>query len=133
MPGDFFDSNILIYTASSEATKRERATRLVAGGGWVSVQVLNEVTQVARRKMGYDWPRTFAFLATLRALVTVRDVTLADHDRGLAIAYRHKLQVYDAVIVATALATGADRFYSEDMHDGLILDGRLRIVNPFLA
>jgi predicted nucleic acid-binding protein len=131
MSGSFFDSNILIYTASSDSKKAEQAHMLLQDGGNVSVQVLNEVTNVCRKKMHFDWPTTFAFLATLRALVTVRDVKLADHDRGLRIASRYGFRIYDAVIVATAIGLGSTRLYSEDLQHGQVIDGGLTIINPF--
>ena len=131
MPGSFFDSNIVLYSASADAAKVERATVLLGEGGFIRVQVLNEVANVARRKMGYDWQRTLAFLATVRSLVNVADVHLTDHDTARAVAQRHKLSIYDAVIVAVALRIGCDILFSEDMHHGLVVDDRLTIVNPF--
>jgi predicted nucleic acid-binding protein len=34
-------------------------------------------------------------------------------------------------MLASALAAGARLFYTEDMHDGMLVDETLRIVNPF--
>ena len=42
MPGSFFDTNVLIYLASDDAAKADRAEAIVRDGGTVSVQVLNE-------------------------------------------------------------------------------------------
>jgi predicted nucleic acid-binding protein len=81
--------------------------------------------------MRFDWPTTYAFLATLRALVTVCEVKLADHDDGLRIASRYGFHIYDAVIVATALRRGATCLYSEDLQHGQVIDGKLTIHNPF--
>ena len=133
MSGSFFDTNILIYTASSDAQKAARARELLHAGGEISVQVLNEATNVCRKKMQFDWPTTFAFLATLRALVTVCEVKLADLDRGLAIASRYGFRIYDAVIVATAIRRGSTRLYSEDLQHQQVIDGCLTVINPFRA
>src|SRR5208337_4153394 len=51
----FFDSNVLIYAMVSGDSRRERAQHLIAQGGVISVQVLNEFVAVARRKMGMPW------------------------------------------------------------------------------
>ena len=51
----FFDSNVLLYLTSGDASKADRAERLLSAGGVVSVQVLNEVAEVARRKFRMDW------------------------------------------------------------------------------
>ena len=53
------------------------------------------------------------------------------HDIGLKIAERYGLSVYDAMIVASALLAGCKTVLSEDMQDGQVLEGRLRIRNPF--
>ena len=52
MPGSFLDSNIVLYLASEDLPKADRAQELVAEGGTISVQVLNEIANVSRRKMG---------------------------------------------------------------------------------
>lgn len=44
---------------------------------------------------------------------------------------RHQFAFWDGLIVAAALAGQAEILYSEDMHDGLLVDGRLQIRNPF--
>ena len=77
--------------------------------------------------------RTHELLDLVRSVLSVTDLRIEDHESGLAIAERYGLSVYDALIAATALASGCDRLYSEDMHHGLVIDGRLRIENPFLA
>ncbi len=131
MPGSFFDTNVLLYTTSSDALKAERAERLIAVGGTISVQVLNEIANVARRKMRFSWKRTHDLLSRLRQLLPVIPVTLSIHEAGLALAERYGLSVYDGMIVAAALASRCDTLWSEDMHDGLVVDDRLTIVNPF--
>jgi predicted nucleic acid-binding protein len=129
----FFDSNVLLYSAGSDFDKAERSDALLAGGGWISVQVLNEIASVSQRKMRHSWARTRALLDTVTRLVEVVDLTQAIHRRGLAMAERFRLSVYDGLIVAAALETGCDVLYSEDMHHGLVVDRRLRIENPFLG
>ena len=131
MPGDFFDTNVLVYMASGRTAKADRAEHLVRDGGIISVQVLNEIANVARRKMRLSWPETRAFLSLMRGLLPVEPVTLKTHETGLALAERYRLSIYDAMIAATALLAGCDRLWSEDMQDGLVIDGRLRIADPF--
>jgi predicted nucleic acid-binding protein len=131
MPASFFDTNILVYLASGDPTKADQAEAAIAGGGAVSVQVLNEFANVARRKMQLSWTDTHAFLTTLRGLLTVHPVTVETHEIGLELAERYGFSIYDAMIAASALDAGCDTLWSEDMQHGLVLDGGLRIVNPF--
>jgi predicted nucleic acid-binding protein len=131
MPGSFLDTNVLVYVASSDDSKADRAEQLIDAGGTISVQVLNELANVARRKMRLSWAETGTLLSTLRALLTVTPLTLDIHLHGLALAERYKLSLYDAMIAAAALAAGCDRLWSEEMQHGLIIENQLRIENPF--
>ena len=131
MPGNFFDTNVLVYLASGDAAKADRAESVIAVGGDISVQVLNEVSNVARRKMGMSWAETHAFLDTLRNLLTVHPLTLQTHEAGLDLAQRYGFSIFDAMIAASALQAGCNTLWSEDMQHGMVIDSGLRIVNPF--
>jgi len=131
MPGSFYDTNILVYLASDDTSKADRADAAIAAGGSISVQVLNELANVARRKMQMSWDDTHALLNALRGLLTVHPLTVDIHETGLRLAERYGFSVYDAMIVASALNAGCDTLWSEDMQHGLVLDDGLTIVNPF--
>jgi predicted nucleic acid-binding protein len=133
MPGSFFDTNILVYIASGDTVKADRAEAAIAAGGATSVQVLNELTNVARRKMRMSWADTHALLTILRGLLTVHPLTIETHETGLALAERYGFSTYDAMIVASALHAGCDTLWSEDMRHGMILAEGLRIIDPFRA
>ena len=82
----FFDTNILLYAASSDA-KRQLANECLARRGLASVQVLNEFIHVARRKLGHDWPQIELALGLFRAsLDDVVPVTLNTHAGAIVIA-----------------------------------------------
>jgi predicted nucleic acid-binding protein len=131
MSASFFDTNVLVYLAARDAVKADRAEAAIAEGGSISVQVLNELANVARRKMQMTWDETHAFLSTLRGLLTVHPLTVEIHDAGLRLAERYGLSTYDAMIAASALQAGCDTLWSEDMQHSMVLDEGLRIVNPF--
>lgn len=131
MAGSFFDTNVLLYAASDDRVKADQAEKIIGGGGAISVQVLNELASVARRKMRMSWGDTHRFLSTLRELLTVHPITIEVHESGLALAERYNLSLYDAVTAASALHAGCDTLWSEDMQHGMALDERLRIVDPF--
>jgi predicted nucleic acid-binding protein len=133
MPASFFDTNVIIYIASGDTAKADRAEAAIAAGGAISVQVLNELTNVARRKMHMSWTETRAFLNMLRALLTVHPLTVESHETGLELAERYGFSTYDAMIAASALHAGCDTLWSEDLQHGMELDEGLRIVNPFRA
>jgi predicted nucleic acid-binding protein len=130
-PASFFDTNVLLYVASSDTLKANRAELALAEGGVISVQVLNEIANVALRKMRMPWPEIRAYLSMVRALLTVRPMTTDIHEAGLDLAERYGFSIYDAMIAASALRADCEVLWSEDMQHGMQIEGRLRIVNPF--
>lgn len=130
-PEAFIDSNVLIYLLSADAGKADQAEMVMQKGGSISVQVLNEVANVARRKLAMPWEEINEVLSLIRMLCPVEPLTVETHDKGMSIAERYRLSIYDAMIVAAALIGGCGTLYSEDMQDGLFIDNQLRICNPF--
>lgn len=127
----FFDTNVLLYLLSAEATKADRAEELVAQGGTISVQVLNEFASVATRKLHMCHAEVRETLEPVRALCTVTPLTLETHDHALQIAERYGFSIYDALIVGAALEAECDTLYSEGLQEGQIIDGVLTVTNPF--
>jgi predicted nucleic acid-binding protein len=131
MSGDFFDTNVLVYLLSRDTEKADRAESLLRQGGAISVQVLNEAANVARRKFKMQWRETREFLALLRGLLIVAPLTVETHDLGLEIAERYGLSTYDAMIAAAATLAGCDRLWSQDMQHGMRIGNGLRVEDPF--
>ncbi len=127
----FFDTNVLLYLLSADAAKADRAEDLVAAGGVISVQVLNEFASVAARKLGMSQAEIREILASLRAVCAVVPLTLEIHDRAMQLAERYGFAIYDALIVGAAREAGCDTLYSEDLQHGQVIDGALTIANPF--
>lgn len=130
MSKPFLDSNIVLYLLSGDAAKADRAQALLQAGGFISVQVLNEVTSVCLRKLKMPWQEVDALLAAIKAACEVLPLTVVSHERAVELAKRFQLSFYDANIVASAILSGAPTLLSEDMHSGLLIDG-LVIQNPF--
>ena len=128
----FLDTNVLLYLFSGEAAKSDRAEALVARGGVVSVQVLNEFASVATRKLGLRVAEAREALAAIRTTCRVVALEERTHDLGMQIAERHRLSIYDSMVAAAARLAGCRVILSEDMQDGLLLEG-MRIRNPFTA
>ena len=132
MRADFFDTNVILYLLD-DSPKADIAESLLASTGVISVQVQNETLVNCIRKADMSWQQAGEFIAGIRQLCRVVDLTAETHDIGAALGERYGISVYDAMIVAAALLSGCDRLYTEDVQDGLLVEGRLRIVNPFRA
>lgn len=127
----FFDSNIVIYAFSTDE-RRERAIAVLAPGGTISAQVLNEFTHVLRKKQKQAWPVIEAAVLSLRSqFPDIRPLTAETHTGAVALARVHGFAFYDALIVAAAIEAGCDTLYSEDMQHGRAI-GDLTICNPFI-
>ena len=128
----FFDTNILVY-AQQDGVKADKARALLAAGGVLSVQVLNEFAAVARRKLGKDWTEIGEAIEDALALVDAPlPLTAALHASARTLAADHGFAFYDALILAAALEAGCDTLLSEDLQDGRTLE-RLKIVDPFAS
>jgi predicted nucleic acid-binding protein len=127
----FIDTNVLIYLLSKDEEKADCTEAVLQSASVISVQVLNEMVNVARRKLTLSWEEIAEFSDLIRALCSVKPLTIETHDKDRTIAERYKLSVYDAMIVSAALLADCKTLYSEDMQDGLLIDDQLRIINPF--
>ena len=128
----FFDTNVLVYTIGQHDHRTAVAESLLAAGGIVSVQVLNELAAVMQRKLRMPWEEIVEALAAVRVFCpSPTSLTSETHDAALDLARRHGWHVYDALIVAAALQAGCSTLFTEDLQHGRVIDGRLTIVNPF--
>ncbi len=126
----FFDTNILVYAQSGDR-KGEIAREVVSGGGWLSVQVLNEFVSVLARKQRKTWAEIEEAVTDVLAIVEEPiPLTLPIHHDARRLAADHTLSFYDALIVAAAFGGGCTVLYSEDLQAGRRF-GPLTIVNPF--
>jgi predicted nucleic acid-binding protein len=127
----FLDTNVLIYALATDE-RAETARTLVADGGVIAVQSLNEFTDVSRRKLEKSWSEIDADIRVLLdTCILFEQVTAKVQREGRRLAERYRLRIFDAVLVATALETRCDAFISEDLHAGTVFDGRLTVTNPF--
>jgi predicted nucleic acid-binding protein len=127
----FFDANIVLYAFRQDDARSQTAEKLIARGGTISVQVLNEFVAVARRKLNRSWREIRQALGILRIFcpepVALRIQT---HEGALVVAERYGYSIFDSLVIAAAVHSGSSILYSEDMRDGQKIDG-LTIRNPF--
>ena len=129
----FLDTNILIYLYSdTDISKREKAARTIGMyERFVSTQVLSEFSNVCIRKL--KLPATSAKKAVLEIIDICNVVLIDDHTVTSALEYhdKYKYSFYDSLIITSALESGCQYLFSEDMSDGQLIDGRLAVRNIF--
>ncbi|MBI5383355.1 MAG: PIN domain-containing protein [Verrucomicrobia bacterium] len=130
----FADTNVWLYAllATQDAQKSAQANALVRNLPlMVSTQLINEVCVNLIRKAGFSETRIQELLAAFYARHVVIALDQAVLLRASHLRARYQFSFWDGVMVASALAGGARVFYSEDLHDGLMVESALRIENPF--
>lgn len=135
----FIDSNIWIYAfldSEQDHDKHQRVLSLLEGipadsTVIASVQVVNEFHWILSRKYGIDD-------ATIKAKVTkgiaaIASITALDfkmYQDAFRIRGKFNVSFWDSLIVASALENKCAVLYSEDMQHGLLIDNKLKVVNP---
>lgn len=132
------DTNILIYadTPHDSPGRHSEASALIdklaTGEHFVPIQVLSEFLSVCRKKRVIDLELAIRRVETYACVFETPATTLSDLTDAAQLLSRFTLQYFDALIISVAARAGATMLLSEDMHDGLVIDG-LTIVNPFAA
>ena len=126
----FFDTNVLLYLLSKDAAKADRAEILLASGGIISVQVLNEFASVASRKLALTILEIREILSTIGEVCIVKPLDIETHKLGLDMTERYGFSIYDGLIVAAAVLAGCTILYTEDLQHGQMIE-KLLIQSPF--
>lgn len=129
----FLDTSVVLYLLSADVRKADRVEELLAAGGAISVQVLNEFAAVAHRKSALSWPEVREALNVVRAACATHPLTEEIHDRAIDIAERYGFSVYDSTIVAAAHVAGCTTLFSEDLQHAQVIDRTLTVRNPFIG
>lgn len=126
------DSNILLYLHDkSDERKRSTAKNILSDNPKISAQVISEFLNVARRQLNLPKADIIAYCADLLKDCEIIKVSCDTLTSAVALIRRYDFQIFDSIIVASALETNCTILYSEDMQHGLAIN-KLTIVNPFI-
>jgi len=130
----FIDTNVLVYTYSnSEPAKQSIARKLVEkNDAYISTQVLQELVNTITRKLNYSFTNALMVVNECSRNNLIHINTNSTIIKACNIAQEYKFSFYDSLIVAAAIECNCSFLYTEDMHNGLIIDGSLTIINPFI-
>ena len=130
----FFETNILAYLYSNtEPEKKARAKHILeyTSEVFISTQVVNELINVLLRKSKLSHVCIKGIVQEVATSAIITRVDMQTILYALDIAQATKYGYFDSLMIASALMSDCIAFYSEDMHDGQVIEQRLRIVNPF--
>ncbi|HSC68897.1 MAG TPA: PIN domain-containing protein [Cellvibrio sp.] len=126
----FVDTNILVYALLDDSHKQQIALNLLQSGCVISTQVLNEFTNVARKKAKLEWQEIQDLSNAIQSLSETAPLDLPTHNRALTVAASYGYSFYDSLIIAAALESGCNLLFSEDMQHGQKFE-TLVMTNPF--
>lgn len=126
------DTNVLIYLHDNSSTKRAIANDLLAGNPRISSQVISEYLNTTRRLLNLSKDELLIQTSALFSGCTIIPVLPYTLLFASELVNQYKFQLFDAVIVASAIEGHCDILYSEDMHHSLVVDKSLTIINPFI-
>ena len=127
----FLDTCVFVYALSDGDSRQDRAIDVIGRGGKISIQILNELGNVCRKKMGMSWDEiSGALMAARHFCPEPVPLTLSLHERAVDLGRRFGFSVYDCVMVSAALEADCRILYTEDLQHDQTIDG-LRVVNPF--
>ena len=133
-----FDTNILIYASEQNEPKGrdikalDLMARVAPLQAILPLQVIGEFINACRKKKIASLPDASIRAALWMELYKTPSSMPGDYIEAASFSTAFGLQYFDALIVAVSQRAGATLLLSEDMQDGLKIEG-LKIVNPFAA
>jgi len=129
----FLDTNIIIYLYSEgEDDKRDTAYKFVNNADCVtSIQAMKEVGNVRLRKYSLSKDEISRYLDEIKLVCD--DVLLVKRktiNQALELRERYGYSFYDCLMLTSALEAGCNIILTEDMNDGQVISGILKILNP---
>jgi len=128
----FIDTNICVYSIGNDTAKKEIAKQLIKANPVISTQVFNELINVMRRKLKFDYPIIESVVQHLNSCCKVQTVSYGVVIKAIKIAETYQYSYYDSLIIAAALEKNCNILYSEDMQHGHLIENSLKIINPFI-
>jgi predicted nucleic acid-binding protein len=131
------DTNVLAYAEGVDGSERRDAAldlvrRLPQESAVIPVQVLGELFNVLVRKAGRSRDEARDALLSWRDTFPVVDTSSDVMVVAADLAARHRLGIWDAVILSTASQAGCRLLLSEDLQEDFTWGG-LTVTNPFAA
>ena len=131
----FIDTNIWLYAfiEGDDRRKSAHAKALIEASSAVSVstQVINEVCVNLIKKAQFSEQQVQQLIESFYAKYLVIELGKPLLLKASALREQYTFSFWDSTIVSSALYADASVLYSEDMQDGLVVENRLRIINPF--
>jgi predicted nucleic acid-binding protein len=126
------DTNVLIYAFGQQDDNRKKiAIDIISKCNIISLQVVNETIYVLHKKFKFGYNDLEKVVTFIKQNLVVSDMNLMTLNLTIKIATQYSFSFWDSMIVASALNNHCTILYSEDLHHNQIIDGKLKVINPF--
>jgi predicted nucleic acid-binding protein len=127
------DTNVLIYNHGTDGDAKQLiADSLLDNAPVISTQVISEYLNVIKRISKMNKVDLLKMCAEWLEDCQIQSVSLSTINLAHHLVQKYDFQLFDSIIVASALEAECDILYSEDLHHGLIVEDKLTILNPFV-
>ncbi|MCF0039334.1 PIN domain-containing protein [Dyadobacter fanqingshengii] len=127
------DTNILIYLYDfSDEKKRHISELLLAVRPAISAQVISEYLNVTKRLQKLPKLEVLEKCVKLLAFCDIIPLNVKTMEKALLLLRKHDFQMFDSIIIASALEANCSILYSEDLQHNQLIENKLTIVNPFI-
>ena len=116
---------------SDDASKKNIAKNIIRQMPIISIQVLNETAKVSFRKLSLSAEKTLIIFNFLSGKCSVKLIKIPKIKTALNLKEKYQYSYYDCLILAAALDSGCNILYSENFHNSHIIEGKIKIINPF--
>jgi len=128
-----FDTNVLIYAFGKHDDKRKHiAKEIIATCNIISLQVVNETVYVLLKKFNFQEQELDKVIEFIKQKFVISNLNINILDKTLKIAARYSFSFWDSMMVASAIDNHCSVLYTEDLQHGQVIDGSLKIINPFI-
>ena len=127
------DTNILIYLEGNDITKRKIAEILLSYDPVIPAQVISEFINVTQRLRKIPKQQLIAEVSALFRHCSIATLKQSTLDLAKTLIDNYDFQIFDSIIISSALEADCHILYSEDLHHGLLVENRMKIINPFIS
>ncbi len=132
----FFDTNIIVYSllANIDEKKNSLSKELILKQSYnslISNQVINETINVLIR-YNISNIKIKEIIEIIYNSFNVFTINYSTSKTALELRDKFNYSYYDLLIISSALETGCNILYSNDLQHNQIISSKLRIINPFL-
>lgn len=129
----FVDTNIWLYMLDeSDEVKQNLSKRLINKNAVViTTQILNEISVNLIKKYGYTELMIRGFVQKIYEKYKVVEVDAKTFNTASLFREKYSFGYWDSIVMAAAYEAGAAMVYSDKIKDGLVIEGRLGVINPY--